>query len=162
MKGSPVVIDLLNELLVADLTASDLYLYCARELSDRGYHRLAAMFQHESEHEREHAEKQADRIIFLEGQPELAKRMPVTYPEGAEAMLRMSLDYEVDVAKKLRTAITTCDAEGDPGTRMLLETLLRETEEDHILWLEAELDVIGDIGVPLYLSKQMGAKPAPA
>ncbi|MEO0323977.1 MAG: bacterioferritin [Myxococcota bacterium] len=160
MQGSPAVIALLNELLVADLTASDLYLFCARELTDRGYHRLAAMFQHEAEHERQHAEKQIDRIVFLEGQPDVATRLPVTYPKGVDDMLKMSLEYELEVATKLRAGITTCDAEKDPGTRLLLEVLLQETEEDHIDWLEGELHVIGDIGLPLYLARQLHAQPA--
>lgn len=160
MQGSPAVIALLNELLVADLTASDLYLYCARELADRGYHRLAGMFQHEAEHERQHAEKQIDRIVFLEGQPDVATRLPVTYPKSVDEMLRMSLDYELDVATKLRAAIKTCDDENDPGSRLLLEMLLKDTEEDHIDWLESELHVIGDIGLPLYLTQQLHAPPA--
>jgi bacterioferritin len=160
MKGAQEVIDRLNELLVADQTAADLYLYCARQLYDRGYGRLAAHFQHEWEHERQHAELQIDRILFLEGEPKVLVRQDVPMPTTVKEMLEQSLRYETEVAAKLNEAIVVCDTHHDGGTRVLFEKLLQETEEDHIHWLEGELHVLNTVGEALYLQQQY-ENPAP-
>ncbi len=162
MKGAQPVLDVLNELLIADLTASDLYLHFAKLFEDRGYMGLAEHFAHESTHERQHVERLVERIFFLEGTPKMLERIPTTPPSGTKEIIQLSLGYELDVAKRLNAAIQLCDDHNDAGTRELLEVLLRETEEDHILWLEGQLDIINDVGMPNYLTAHMRGTAAPA
>jgi bacterioferritin len=155
MKGHPDVLSALNELLTHDLTAADLYLAFARTLHRQGYGKLVTRLTHEAEEERLHAERLIQRILLLEGTPDVLSRLTVQPPTDAVDMLRVSLEYEVEVAKRLNRTIALCDQHGDAGTRTLLQELLRDTEEDHIDWLETQLELVAALGEALYLAQQL-------
>lgn len=155
MKGNPKVIDQLNTLLAGELSSMDLYLLQGRMLEDWGYHKLQERFVHESSDERGHADSLIKRILFLEGEPNLSARLNVKAGKSPQEMLENDLKYELDVASSLNDAIALCVAEGDNGTRALLDHLLGETESDHIFWLQSQLSLIRDVGIQRYLTEQL-------
>ncbi len=154
MKGNTEIIATLNELLTGELTAVDVYLLQARMCRDWGYERLAARLDHEREDETRHATALADRIIFLGGAPDVARRLPFEVGDGVPAMLENDLALEIGVAEALNKAIEQCFELGDAGTRTMLQPLLQDTEDDHIFWLESQLHQIGEMGVQNYLQTQ--------
>jgi len=155
MKGDPDVIAKLNEVLTHELTSADLYLFFSRHLRDQGYRKIADRLAHEAKDEMTHAERVTERIIFLEGEPDVLTRASKPTPSDPKGILEMSLEYEVEVAKLLNDAIELCDAKKDANSRRLLEDLLRDTEDDHVDWLEAQLHQIGEIGLERYLLAQL-------
>lgn len=155
MKGNPKVVDRLNALLAGELSAMDLYLLQGRMFEDWGYHKLKERFVHESSDEREHADKLIQRILLLGGEPDVTGRIKTPSGKTPKVMFENDLKYELDVARNLNDAIALCVAEGDNGTRALLEHLLVETENDHILWLESQLSVIADVGIERFLAEQL-------
>lgn len=155
MKGAPDVIAKLDELLTHELTSADLYLYFAGQLGRQGYAKLHARLAHEAEDELLHAKRLVDRILLLEGEPDVLSRAKRPAPSDPKGILEASLAYELEVATLLNEAIRVCDDEGDAGSRKILEDLLRDTEDDHIDWLEAQLHQIGEVGLELYLGEQL-------
>lgn len=155
MKGSKKVIDTLNQLLAGELTAMDVYMLQSRMFEDWGYRRLFERINHEMDDERGHAAKLVERILFLEGEPDMTKRVPFTVAKDVKGMLEEALRLENDVAKNLNAAIALAVAESDSGTRAMLEPLLKDTEEDHILWLEAQLQQIEQVGIQNYCAQQL-------
>ena len=155
MKGKSVIIDKLNALLAGELSAMDLYLLQGRMFEDWGYKKLQERLVHESSDERGHADALIQRILFLEGEPNLAARIKVTVGKTPREILENDLKYELDVAKALNEGIALCVAEGDNGTRALLEQLLKDTESDHIFWLQSQLRLMDEVGVQPYLAEQM-------
>ena len=155
MKGKSVVIDKLNELLAGELSSMDLYLLQGRMFEDWGYTKLQERLIHESSDERGHADALIQRILFLEGEPNLAARIKISVGKTPREMLENDLKYELDMAKVLNEGIALCVAEGDNGTRVLLDQLLKDTESDHIFWLQTQLRLMDEVGTQQYLAEQM-------
>lgn len=154
MQGDSEIIECLNALLTKELTAIDQYFVQARMLEDWGFNRLHERIGHESDDERGHADKLVKRILFLEGQPDVASRAPLKIGSDPREMLANDLEYELEVSRALNEAIALCRTKGDNGTRELLEELLRDTEDDHIFWFQQQLGLIETIGLKEYLQEQ--------
>ncbi len=157
MKGNDTIIATLNDLLTGELTAVDQYLIHGEMYADMGLGELAEHSLHESDHERQHARALIQRILFLEGTPELGKRDPLTVGKNPEDMLKADLALEYKVDGELKTAIAACEAAQDYVTRDMLQTQLEDTEMDHAYYLERQLRLIGMVGLQNYLQSQMGS-----
>lgn len=155
MQGDQQIIDTLNALLAGELTATDQYLIHGEMYADMGLQALADHTLHESLHEREHAVAIIQRILFLEGKPNLAKRDALTIGDNAKAMLESDLALEYKVVKDLKAAIAACEAAQDYVTREMLLVQLDDTEMDHAYWLEKQLRLINLVGLENYLQSQM-------
>ena len=157
MKGDNTIIDILNELLAGELTAVDQYLIHGEMYADMGLHALAEKTIHESEHERQHARALIQRILFLEGTPNLAKREPLHVGQTVPEMLQADLDVEYKVDAALKQAIAACEAAQDYVSRDMLQVQLEDTEMDHASFLEKQLRLIKLVTLPNYLQSQMGS-----
>ena len=157
MKGDKKIIEILNELLVGELTAVDQYLIHGEMYADMGLNRLAEKSLHESEHEREHARALIQRIQFLEGKPDLSKRDVLNVGKTVPDMLRSDLELEYKVDRDLKKAIAACEKAHDFVSREILVTQLEDTEIDHAYFLEKQLRLIELTGLPNYLQSQMHA-----
>ncbi|MCG9728855.1 bacterioferritin [Shewanella sp. Isolate13] len=155
MKGNQEVIDTLNKLLTGELSAMDQYFVHGLMYEDWGLNELHERISHESDDEREHAKKLVQRILFLEGTPDVASREPLNIGKDTEQMLRNDLAYEYHVADNLRSAIALCEQKSDYETREILEVLLEETESDHMYWLEKQIGLIDKVGLQNYLQSKM-------
>ncbi len=155
MKGNQKVIDTLNTLLTGELSAADQYFIHSRMYQDWGLQKLFERLEHESKEELEHAEKLIERILFLEGKPDVAARDPLRVGDDVPSMLKNDLTLELEVVAALKDAIALCEANKDYQTREILEELLKDTEEDHTYWLEKQLGLIDKIGLQNYLQSQM-------
>lgn len=155
MKGNQKVIDTLNKLLTNELSAADQYFIHARMYEDWGLNKLFERIKHESEEELEHATALVQRILFLEGVPDVASREALNIGKDVPSMLTSDLAIEYDVGRQLKEAIALCEAEKDFQTREILEVLLKDTEEDHTYWLEMQLGLIDKVGIQNYLQSQM-------
>lgn len=155
MKGSAKVLKELNKLLALELAAIDQYFIHARMYQDWGLEKLYERVNHESEDEREHASRLIERILFLEGIPDMSTRTGLKIGKNVEQMLKNDLQMEYTDDKALKDAIKLCETEKDFQTREILEDLLKDTEEDHAYWLEIQLGLIKKIGLPNYLQSQM-------
>lgn len=160
MRGDTDVIDQLNALLCKELSAVDQYLVQAYMLEDWGYERLHQQLAHEADDERIHVRMLVQRILLLEGQPNVSARSPLKVGSDPKEMLQLDLTYELEVAALLNGAIALCRDRGDNGTRAMLEGILKDTEEDHIFWLQAQLHAIDQIGLQTYLAEQLRPQPA--
>lgn len=159
MQGEQAVIDLLNELLGVELTAVHQYLLHARMCDDWGYERLFQKIHAESREELEHADHLVERILFLGGKPNLQQVRAITAGATVEEQLRADLALETGGVGTLNRGIEQCRRAGDNGTAELLQEILEDTEE-HAHWLEAQLTLIGQIGLPQYLAEQIKGKGA--
>jgi len=157
MKGNTKVIDLLNKQLTLELTSMDQYLAHSKMYEDWGINKLHEKLAHEYEEELGHAKLLIERILFLEGIPDTASREALMIGDGVEQMLRNDLAAENTVAASLKNIIEVCEQERDYVTREILETLLDDTEMDHIYWLEQHIGLIDKIGLQNYIQSQMGA-----
>lgn len=155
MKGNPQIIEKLNELLTAELTAADQYLIHSRMLEDFGYSKLFERLSHEAEEELQHADVLIKRILFLEGTPDVNKRSELNVGADVEAMFASDLEVEYEVAKNLRKVIKFCEEQQDYQTRHVLMPLLSDTEEDHMYWLEQQIGLIKRVGLQNYCQSQM-------
>lgn len=160
MKGDKKIIDSLNSLLTGELTASDQYLIHGEMVSDLGLPQLAAHMLHESEHEKLHAQLIIQRILFLEGKPDVAKRNSLNIGKNVKEMLENDLAFEYAVVKNLKKAIEACEKADDFVTREMLVTQLDDTEMDHAYWIEKQIKLIKLTGLENYLQSQMLAAPA--
>jgi bacterioferritin len=151
MKGNNKVINTLNELLTGELTAMDIYFIHSRIYHDHGLIKLFTRIDHEMQDETNHASQLIERILFLEGTPNLGQRRAFSATTDVKEMLQVELDYEIENAKELKSAIKLCEAESDFVTRDILIQLLKDTEGDHIDWLETQLGLITKIGLNNYL-----------
>jgi bacterioferritin len=154
MKGNADVIQLLNDVLCAELTAINQYFAHAMMCKNWGYQRLAAHARQESIEEMKHAEELIERVLYLGGIPNMQKYMPVKV--GSTVPEQHQFDHEVErsAVKRLNDGIESCRANGDHGSRALLEKILLD-EEEHIDWLEAQIEQIGQIGLENYLAQQL-------
>lgn len=162
MKGSKKIIDTLNDLLAGELTATDQYLIHGEIYADMGLPGLAEHTLHESLHERSHGQAIIQRILFLEGKPQLAKRAALNIGKDVQSMLSSDLALEYNVVKELKAAIVACEKAEDFVTREMLLVQLDDTEMDHAYWLEKQLNLIKLVGVENYIQSQTNATQAGA
>jgi bacterioferritin len=155
VKDNQKVIDQLNILLTGELTAMDIYFVHSRMCHDWGISQIAERLRHELDDELGHANLLIERILFLGGTPNIADRQSFEVKTDLQEILRMMLDDEYNVAKNLKDAIQTCEKESDFESRSILGILLKDTEEDHIYWLETQLKLINSIGTQNYIQTMM-------
>ncbi|MFG1498164.1 bacterioferritin [Saccharospirillum sp. HFRX-1] len=155
MKGKANIIDALNMLLSNELAAMDQYFLHSQMYRDWGLNKLYERIDHEFDDERGHATKLIERMLFLEGKPDMKTRAPIRIGEDVPAMLQADLDLEIEVKDALKDTIKLCEAEQDYVTRDMLVTLLDDTEMDHAYFLEQQLRLIKMIGLERYLQSQM-------
>jgi len=154
MKGDVKVIEFLNQVLKAELTAINQYFLHAEMCEHWGYKRLAKLTKKESIEEMTHAEKLMERILYLEGTPNMSDYFKINIGATVEAQLKSDLNLEYDAVKRLNEGIKLCRAVGDNGSRDLAQKIL-DDEEHHIDWLEAQLHAIGEMGINNYLAQQL-------
>jgi len=154
MKGHDKVIDLLNEVLTGELSAVNQYWLHARMCENWGYERLWKKVREESIDEMKHADKLVDRVLYLDGLPNLQRYHKINVGQTVPEQLQLDLDVEKGAVKLLNDGIELCRSLGDNGSRELLEEIL-VAEEEHVNWLEAQLDLITQVGVENYLSQQI-------
>jgi bacterioferritin len=157
MKGDKKILNILNALLAGELTAVDQYLIHGEMYADLGLNELAGKSLHESEHERQHARALIQRILFLEGKPDLSKRDALKVGETVPDMLKSDLELEYKVDGELKKAIAACEKAQDYVTRDMLAIQLDDTEMDHAYFLEKQLRLIELVGLQNYLQSQMGS-----
>ena len=156
MQGSDRVIAELNGLLAWELAAMDQYFIHAEMYGDWGLHKLYERISHEFEDEKGHAKALIERMLFLEGMPDMVTRPPLQVGRDVPEMLQNDLNVELAVDKALKDAIKVCEEEQDYHSREVLEKLLEDTEVDHSWWLEKQLGLIDKVGLQNYLQSQMG------
>jgi bacterioferritin len=155
MKSDEKIINILNALLAGELSAVDQYLIHGEMYADRGFTRLAEKALHESEHERQHALAIIQRILFLEGTPDMSKRSVLKIGRTVPEMLQSDLDYEYHVVGELKKAMAACEKAQDYVTRDMLAVQLEDTEMDHAYYLEKQLRLIELVGLKNYQQSQI-------
>jgi bacterioferritin len=155
MQGDPKVIEVLNWALTIELTAINQYFCQAKMCKNWGFNKLAAKHYEESLGEMKHAEKLIDRILFLEGTPEIARYDVIRVGTDVKEQFEYDLRLEMGGVKHYNNAIEVCTQVKDHGTREVLEPILSESEE-HVDWLETQLGLIEAVGLQNYLTEQMG------
>jgi bacterioferritin len=154
MKGHAEVISHLKELLSAELAARDQYFVQSEMHLDWGFNKLHAHAHHEMDEETEHAARLIARILFLEGTPDLSARAAVKVGGDIPSMLSNDPEVEVSVTGHLKEVIAHCESVKGYQTRDILPGLLKDTEQDHALWLKQQLSLIEQIGLHNYLQPQ--------
>jgi len=154
MKGNKKVIEALNEILTGELTAINQYFIHAKMCANWGLLKLADYIRKESIGEMKHADEVIERILFLEGVPNMQRLGKVRVGESVAEQLDLDLKLEMEAIPRLNKAIDLAVEVGDNGTRDLIEGILT-SEEEHVDWLEAQLDLIKKVGVENYLAQQI-------
>ena len=154
MKGDKKVIEYLNAVLRNELTAINQYFLHSRMFKNWGLTRLADHEHHESIDEMKHADQLIERILFLEGIPNLQDLGKLMIGEHAREILECDLRLEMEAIPALRDAVTHCESVKDYISRELFEHIL-ESEEEHVDWLETQLQLADKIGIENYLQSQM-------
>jgi len=154
MKGNPQVIQLLNEVLTGELTSVNQYFLAAKICQNWGYQRLYKYLYKESIDEMKHADKLIERILYLEGLPNVQKLDKVYTGETIPEQLKLDLQTEVHAIARLNAGIKLARDVGDNGSAELLEEIL-VSEEEHVDWLEAQLELIKQVGEQNYLAQQI-------
>jgi bacterioferritin len=155
MKGDAKVIEYLNKGLRSELTAINQYWLHFRQLNHWGYKDLAKKWREESIEEMHHADRFVDRILFLDGFPNLQVLDPLRIGQNVKEILECDLAAEVSARELYQEAAAYCHSVKDYPSRDLFEDLMKD-EEHHIDFLETQLDLVKDIGVQLYSQKHMG------
>jgi len=158
MKGNEQVIEALNAGLTIELTAINLYFINSKMCRDWGLHKLATHFYDESIEEMKHAEEVIDRILFLEGVPEIARYDTIKVGDSPKALIENSHELEMKGIKTYNEAIEICIQAKDAGSRDLMERMVVESEES-VDWAEAQFDLIKMTGLEQYLAQQFGEDP---
>ena len=154
MKGDTQILELLNAVLSAELTAINQYFIHHKMCENWGYQRLSHKKREESIGEMKDADAVIDRILYLEGVPNMQRLNPVRVGEDAIEQHKLDLALERDAIERLNKGIAACVAKGDNGTRELLERIL-VGEESGADWLESQLHIVGEIGKERYLAEQI-------
>ena len=154
MQGDPEIIEALNEILTAELTAINQYFIHAKMRENWGFKKLAAVARRESIEEMEDADKIIERILYFDGVPNLQRYNPVLVGETVPEQLALELETEKAAIERYNRGIALAVAKGDNGTRELMEHRLVD-EESHADWLESQLHIIDAIGVENYLAQQL-------
>jgi bacterioferritin len=154
MKGNIRVIEILNSLLADELTAIRQYMVQAEMCANWGYKHLADAIEKRSIDEMKHAEKHISRILFLESKPIVSELNKMHIGESVEAFHRNDWESENGAVQAYNEAIKLAVEVGDNGSRELLESILKD-EEDHIDWIEAQIDQITQMGIQVYLAEQL-------
>jgi bacterioferritin len=157
MKGDKNVIALLNQVLKAELTAINQYFLHAEMCENWGYQRMAKHTRAESIEEMTHAEKLMERILLLDGSPNMTDYFKINIGQSVAEQLKNDLNLEYEAVKRLNGGIETCVKAGDNGSRELLEKILKD-EETHVDWLEGQLHAISEMGIENYLAQQLHEK----
>ena len=157
MTGSPKVIDMLNEALKEELTAINQYFLHAEMCENWHYDKLGSYIKKQSIDEMKHAEALIERILFLDGTPNLTELLRLTIGKNVRAQLEGDLKLEVAAVAMYNKAVELARAESDNASRELFERLLRD-EEEHVDWLEAQVYQINEIGYERYLSQQISSQ----
>ena len=155
MKGADNIIDKLNQLLAYELAAMDQYFLHAEMYADWGLTKLYERIAHEFDDEKGHAKKLIERILFLEGIPDMSKRDGLNIGHDVPSMLKSDLAIEYAVDNALKDTMALCEAEKDYVTKGILQDLINDTESDHAHWLEQQIRMIDTIGLSNYLQSQM-------
>ena len=159
MKGSDKVIEALNTGLTIELTAINLYFINSKMCRDWGLNKLADHFYAESMEEMRHAEAIIDRVLFLDGVPEIARYDVINVGSTAQQQIENSLKLEMTGVGTYNEAVQVAISEKDAGSKELMERMVVESEHS-IDWCEAQLDLIEKVGIKNYLAQQMGETPA--
>lgn len=154
MKGDKEIIGILNEVLTSELTAINQYFVHSEMCENWGYERLEKTIRRHSIGEMKHAEELIERILFLDGIPNVQQLGKILLGENVPELLRLDLALEMEALPRLQKGIETCREKGDNNSRHLLEEILEE-EEEHVDWLEAQLQLIEQVGVQNYLAQQI-------
>jgi bacterioferritin len=155
MRGNDEVLDVLNRALTIELTAINQYFCQSRMCGNWGFHKLAKKHYDESLGEMKHADKLIERILFLEGTPEIARYDVIRVGADVKEQLANDLKLELGGVQHYNAAIEVCVRAKDHGTREVLAPILEESEE-HVNWLETQLRLIEKVGIDNYLTEQMG------
>lgn len=155
MQGNPEIIKLLNDVLTAELTAINQYFVHAKMCDNWGYKRLGEYIRHESIDEMKHAEMLVERILYLDGVPNLQRLSSLRVGETVREQFLNDLAVEHEALARLNEGIATAVGLGDNGTRSLLESILT-SEEEHADWLETQLSLMDSLGDNAYLAEQLG------
>ena len=154
IKGGKEIVDALNEILTGELTSVNQYFLHARMYGNWGYERLEGKIYAESIDEMKHADKLIERILYLEGLPNVQKLGRIRIGEHPREMLECDLALEREAIPRLNSAIALCRDKGDNGTKTLLEEILA-SEEEHLDWLETQLGLMERLGDTPYLAEQV-------
>jgi bacterioferritin len=154
MKGNREVIDLLNDVLAAELVAINQYFLHAKMLKNWGYDRIAQKVRQESIDEMKHADELIERILFLDGLPNLQKLDKLNIGQTVAEQFKSDVELEYRAIKRLNDGVQLCRERGDNATRDMLTTILR-SEEEHTDWLETQLRLIAELGEKTYLAQQL-------
>ncbi len=155
MQGNPQIVDALNRALTIELTAINQYFCQSKMCKNWGFNKLAKKHYQESIGEMKHADMLIDRILFLEGVPEIARYDVIRVGANVKEQFENDLALELRGVQTYNSAVDLCLQIKDGGSRELLERILVESEE-HVDWLETQLGLIDDVGLQNYLSEQMG------
>ena len=156
MHGNDDITEVLNEVLTAELTAVNQYFLHAKMMENWGYLRLAEHTRSESIDEMRHAEQVTDRILFFDGIPNYTRYFPLHVGATVPEQFQVDVELEYAAVERLNRGITLCRDAGDNGSRELLEGIL-VSEEEHIDWLETQLEAISQIGAENYLAQHLHA-----
>jgi bacterioferritin len=154
MKGNVQVINLLNDVLTGELTAVNQYFIHAKMCENWGYERLYKKIRAESIEEMKHADELIERILYLEGMPNVQRLFKINVGETVAEQLTLDRATEVEAVGRLNKGIALCVDVGDNGSRELLEKIL-VSEEEHLDWLETQLNLVESVGEPQYLAQQL-------
>jgi bacterioferritin len=154
MKGNEKVISTLNDLLSDELTAINQYMVHSEMCANWGYKKLHEVAEKRAIIEMKHAEKLIERVLFLDGMPNVSTLKTIFIGKTVEAQFKNDLNAETDAVRAYNEGIRQAREEGDNGTRDLLESILKD-EQDHLDWLEAQIFQIEQMGLSLYLVEQL-------
>jgi bacterioferritin len=155
MKGKPAVLEVLSQMLKEELGAISQYFLHAEMCENWGYERLSDLIKKQSIGEMKHAETLIERILFLEGLPNMGDLPKLNVGKTVKEQLQNDLTLEVSAVAEYNQAVATCQKAGDNATADLLKELLKD-EEEHVDFLETQLGLIKDLGLENYLIEQMG------